>query len=85
MWRRFERDMLRRPAAICCRDSGRFWSAQDYDSTSDFSEYFEFSEFSAENDKLMRVATGRLTRINSISGNIFPLMGMRIVGGIWSC
>ena len=56
--------------------------AQDYGATSDFSEYFEFSEFSAENDELMRAATGRLTRINSISGNMFPLKGMRIVGGI---
>ena len=59
--------------------------AQDYGATSDFSEYFEFSEFSAENDELKWAATGRLTRINSISGNIFPLMGMGIVGGIWSC
>ena len=54
--------------------------ALDYGATSDFSETFEFSEFSAENDKLMRAATGRMTRINSISGNIFPLVGMRIVG-----
>ena len=59
--------------------------AQDDGSTSDFSEYFKFSEFSAENDELMWAATGRLTRINSISGNICPLKGMRIVGGIWSC
>ena len=59
--------------------------AQDDGSTSDFSETFEFSQFTEENDKLMRAATGRLTRINSISGNICPLKGMRIVGGIWSC